>query len=51
MRNGLFVTDCNENKKKNKNKRLVDEKEIRVALSTLSPRFDKFCANKQQPSH
>jgi hypothetical protein len=32
--------------------RLVVEKELRVALSTLPPRFDKLCANKQQqPSH
>ena len=31
---------------------LVVEKEIQVALSTLPPRFDKLCANKQeQPSH
>lgn len=32
--------------------RLEVEKEIRVAISTLPPRFDKLCANKQQqPSH
>ena len=28
--------------------RLVVEKEIRVPISTLAPRFDKLCANKQQ---
>ncbi|CAK9825828.1 hypothetical protein ANTRET_LOCUS3765 [Anthophora retusa] len=28
--------------------RLIVEKELRVALSTLLPRFDKLCANKQQ---
>lgn len=27
---------------------LVVEKEIQVALSTLPPRIDKLCANKQQ---
>lgn len=32
--------------------RLIVEKELRVALSTLPPRFEKNCANKQQhPSH
>lgn len=32
--------------------RLVVEKELRVALSSMTPRFDKLCANKQaHPSH
>lgn len=32
--------------------RLVVEKELRVALSSMTPRFDKLCDNKQaHPSH
>ena len=32
--------------------RLVVEKDLRVALSSMTPRFDKLCANKQaHPSH
>ena len=30
--------------------RLVVEKELRVALSSMTPRFDKLCANKQAHS-
>ena len=48
----LFATSYLAAMKSKYRARLVVEKELRVAISSQTPRFDKLCANRQaHPSH